>query len=177
MALFLSAETSRPEIVSQIESMYKSGLPQRAIGERLGLRTETISRIMIRNNIPRGRNVNMKGDKNPAWKGDGVGYTQLHNRVRKLFGTPQRCEVCGSENDPTTVYEWANLTGHYEDPHDYKRMCRSCHWKYDKRIDNFNGIKPYTYRSRTGPRGTRRVYPQPTSRLSEHDRIKPKAER
>ena len=38
-------------------------------------------------------------------------------------------------------YDWANLTGHYDDPNDYKRMCRSCHWKYDERIKNIKHMR------------------------------------
>ena len=34
-------------------------------------------------------------------------------------------------------YDYANLTGHYEDIDDYKPMCRSCHWRYDKKHLNF----------------------------------------
>jgi hypothetical protein len=30
-------------------------------------------------------------------------------------------------------YEWANLTGRYDDVKDYARMCISCHRKYDKK--------------------------------------------
>jgi len=48
------------------------------------------------------------------------------------------CEVCGAK-DQNRSYDWANLTGKYDDPSDYKRMCRSCHWKYDKKHLNFKG--------------------------------------
>ena len=28
-------------------------------------------------------------------------------------------------------YEWANMTGDYDNPKDYKRMCKKCHHKQD----------------------------------------------
>jgi len=34
-------------------------------------------------------------------------------------------------------YQWASLTGDYADINDYKRMCQSCHAKYDKIYKNF----------------------------------------
>ena len=34
-------------------------------------------------------------------------------------------------DDESKKYDWANLTGNYNDPKDYKRMCKSCHLRYD----------------------------------------------
>jgi hypothetical protein len=65
-----------------------------------------------------------------AWKGNEAGYDALHYRLRAERGRPQRCDVCGTE-DTSKTYDWANMTGHYDDPDDYKRMCRSCHLKHD----------------------------------------------
>ena len=58
-------------------------------------------------------------------------YSKFHARVRTLRGSPHKCEVCG-EDSLKKWYDWANLTGQYEDPDDYKRMCRRCHRSYDK---------------------------------------------
>ncbi len=58
-------------------------------------------------------------------------YARNHARVRSLRGQPHKCEVCGIDN-PEKQYDWANLTGDYENPNDYKRMCKPCHRKYDK---------------------------------------------
>jgi hypothetical protein len=58
-------------------------------------------------------------------------YYKFHQRVRTMRGKPQKCEVCGTD-DPSKLYEWANLTGDYGNPNDYKRMCRKCHRQYDK---------------------------------------------
>lgn len=66
-----------------------------------------------------------------AEKKDSNPYAKYHARVRAKKGSPHKCEVCG-EHSPLKQYDWANLTGKYEDPDDYKRMCKLCHRKYDK---------------------------------------------
>jgi hypothetical protein len=77
-------------------------------------------------NVP----VPKRGPLSPAWKGDQVGYTAAHKRVYKLRGKADHCSVCGT-TEPGTYFEWANLTGHLEDPYDYAPMCKKCHRKYD----------------------------------------------
>ena len=59
-------------------------------------------------------------------------YHKHHARVRSKNGAPKLCQVCG-ENDKQKWYDWANLTGNYDDPDDYMRMCRRCHREYDKK--------------------------------------------
>lgn len=71
-----------------------------------------------------------KGKNNSTWKGDEAGYVSMHARVYRLRGKAFGCTVCGA-NDPAKWYEWANLTGHYEDVDDYASMCRRCHKKFD----------------------------------------------
>lgn len=78
---------------------------------------------------------NQAGDTNANWKGDSAGIAAFHKRLVALFGRPRRCDVCKT-TDRRKHYDWANLTGRYKDPDDYKRMCRSCHWKYDSKIEN-----------------------------------------
>jgi hypothetical protein len=72
----------------------------------------------------------VSGESHHNWKGDKVGYFGLHGWVERQLGTPQKCEVCGS----TTArrFEWANLSHEYKrDVNDWKRMCTSCHRKFD----------------------------------------------
>ena len=70
-------------------------------------------------------------EKHPRWKGDGVGYVSLHKWVRKHLGESKICAVCGTDDEDKT-YNWANLSGRYiRDLSDWKRMCLSCHRKYD----------------------------------------------
>lgn len=66
-----------------------------------------------------------------AEKKDSNPYSRYHARVRAKKGSPHKCEICG-ENNQQKHYDWANLTGEYENPDDYRRMCRTCHRKYDK---------------------------------------------
>jgi len=63
-------------------------------------------------------------------------YGACHYKVRKLRGTPSLCEVCGTTT--AKKFEWANLTGNYADINDYKRMCASCHDKFDGVIKNLS---------------------------------------
>lgn|SRR3990167_3204124 len=71
------------------------------------------------------------GEKSPNWKGDYANYGNKHKWLTEYYGQPKECEVCGL-NDPKRKYHWANLTGKYlRNRSDYKRMCVSCHRKYD----------------------------------------------
>lgn len=80
------------------------------------------------------------GSKNHMWKGDKISYKSAHARVASHRGKPSRCDKCGI-TDPKKKYEWANKTGHYHDPMDYDRLCRSCHCKRDGLIKNLSGYQ------------------------------------
>jgi len=54
-------------------------------------------------------------------------YKRYHKRVYDRRGRASSC-VNGCE---ATRYEWANLTGRYEDPEDYQAMCVLCHRRMD----------------------------------------------
>lgn len=119
-------------------SLYEEGFTQVEIAKRLGTTPKVIwSRFKEKGYECRvAKKRNQWGENNHLWKGDKVGYSSQHRRVKRLFGVPKRCEVCKTE-DKKKKYEWANLTGDYNNPKDYKRMCASCHAKYDKREENF----------------------------------------
>lgn len=68
-------------------------------------------------------------------------YYNSHYMVRKHRGQPSFCEVCKCENEDN-FYEWANMTGDYNNIYDYKRMCRKCHRAYDKDRKMLAHIKP-----------------------------------
>ena len=76
-----------------------------------------------------------QGAENAFWKGSDASYTAFHARLYRNAGQPKKCDRCGT-TDPSKTYDWANLTGHYDDPSDYQRMCRSCHHRYDRTIKN-----------------------------------------
>ena len=119
---------------SELRQDYSAGLTQTEIAERYHTTQRVVWRAMknwgIKARIAKKRN--QWGKNNDSWLGNDAGYKAFHQRIERLKGKPQKCEVCGT-TDRSKTYDWANLTGHYEDPKDYKRMCRSCHWKYDKK--------------------------------------------
>lgn len=81
---------------------------------------------------------NQYGANNHNWKGDNASKIAFHRRLYSRFGKPCRCTVCGTA-DINRSYDYANLSGRYEDIDDYAAMCRSCHWRYDKKIQNITG--------------------------------------
>lgn len=72
------------------------------------------------------RSCSKSKENHPLWKGDAAKYVALHQRVWREFGKASAC-VWGCEG----TYEWANMTGRYEDVYDYTSMCVSCHQSYD----------------------------------------------
>lgn len=84
-----------------------------------------------------------RGDKHPMWKGDKVGYQEVHRWRRKESGYIPLCDHCGvigkyipcvRANKVTQRWsiEWANISGEYKrERSDWLALCRSCHRKYD----------------------------------------------
>lgn len=58
---------------------------------------------------------------------------------RAVRGTPSECEDCGTTE--AKRFEWANLTGNYQDVNDYRRLCTSCHNILDKKILNIKRMR------------------------------------
>lgn len=69
----------------------------------------------------------IKGSKHWNYKGDKAGYKAFHLRVNNIRGKAIICENCRSDY----FVEWANLTGKYQDPMDYRALCRRCHNQFD----------------------------------------------
>ena len=128
--------------IEQIIALYQSGATQVEIAELMGVSQKIIwhrlkeSKVKCRMAAPR----NQKGINNNNWKGDDVGYAAFHKRLETQKGRPKKCEECGTTEEKRT-YDWANLNGRYNDPSDYKRLCRSCHWKYDGTINNIKHMR------------------------------------
>lgn len=116
--------------------LYESGLTQAEVAQKLNTTQKVIWRAFKNANYKCrvAKKRNQTGADNDSWKGDKAGYAALHYRVERVRGKPQQCEVCKATRKQK--YEWANLTGNYKDPKDYKRMCCSCHAKYDNKIKN-----------------------------------------
>lgn len=121
-----------------LENLYHGKmLSQSEVGIHFGVSQRIVFRwfrdLGIESRKPYKRN--QIGPKNSSWKGDNATYAAFHYRVISARGRPQKCDVCGTA-DPDKVYDWANLTGAFHLIEDYERMCRSCHWTFDKKHKN-----------------------------------------
>lgn len=127
---------------AEVVSLYQSGVTQTELAEYFGVTQKVIWGFMQRHGIKsrKAAKRNQWGSRNHMWKGDDASYKAMHQRLTKRFGQPQRCEVCGT-TDKRRRYDWASLSGQYQDMGDYRRMCRSCHWKYDKIILNIKCMR------------------------------------
>lgn len=73
-----------------------------------------------------------KGHDNWNWKGSKAGYNAKHRWLDRNFGKKKLCENCG--DNESKFFDWANISGEYKrNRSDYKRLCRSCHIKFDRR--------------------------------------------
>lgn len=71
------------------------------------------------------------GSKNPAWKGDNVGYKQLHFWIRKHKPKLNHCEMCKRKG---LELDLANISRKYKrDINDFWWLCKKCHAKFDGR--------------------------------------------
>jgi len=130
----MSAKLDRDQLVDLYHGW---GMTQDEIATTLGVTQKTVWGAMKRYGISArtAAKRDQSGPKNHMWKGDAASYKAFHHRMTSRFGQPQECSVCGT-TDASRAYDWANLSGDYADLDDYARMCRSCHWKYDNRVDN-----------------------------------------
>lgn len=67
---------------------------------------------------------------NPIWKGDKVGYAQLHEWVRMRKPKPEYCEKCGK----FMPYDMANKGIYNRDLINWEWLCRKCHMIKDGRL-------------------------------------------
>lgn len=76
-----------------------------------------------------------KGDKNPNWKGDTVGYKSLHDWVRGNIKHSDTCMDCGQKKK---FLDLANISQEYKrDLSDWEWLCRRCHMVKDGRLERF----------------------------------------
>ena len=76
----------------------------------------------------------LRGEKNPQWKGDKVGYPGIHAWIRKYLPRPPLCQDC--ELNPP--HDAANISQKYKrDFSDWEYLCRYCHMKKDGRLKDF----------------------------------------
>lgn len=84
------------------------------------------------------------GIESAHWIGNKVKYHSMHLWIRRVWGQPQYCEFCRINNAPKNkgrkrdYFNWSMKHGTYSrERTDWIRLCRSCHCKYDKLVNNF----------------------------------------
>lgn len=125
-----------PELVTLVRQRYEAQATQAEIAADLGRTTKFVQGVFRRNGIQprRAAKRDQRGSKNARWKGDEAGYQAMHLRLYSAKGRPFPCSVCGTTT--AKAYDWANLMGRYQDIEDYAPMCRSCHARYDGKVQN-----------------------------------------
>ena len=115
------------------------------VGERIGNKYQCqcdcgVTTVAARGNITQGitrscdclRSMVKRGDLNPMWRGEKVGYSGVHSWVRNRYQKPKVCEHCSN----TPPRDLANKTGKYlRDLSDWWYLCRKCHMDLDGRND------------------------------------------
>lgn len=126
----------------EIARLYTSGNTQDEIAAALGVTQKVVWAHMKRHEIKarKAAKRNQRGALNSSWRGDGIGYAGIHARLRARYGSPKRCSRCGT-TDKRKTYDWANLDGNYARLASFVRLCRSCHWKQDKKILNIRHMR------------------------------------
>ena len=124
------------ELVARVASLYAAGHTQQETANSTGVSQKVIWNLMRRHNLVArvAAKRNQIGSRNNSWKGDAAGKYALHRRLYALNGKPSVCTVCNAKG--AKAYDYANLSGQYENINDYAAMCRSCHAKYDGKIRN-----------------------------------------
>lgn len=122
--------------IEMISREYAAGRSVLSIADDIGRSRKYVQSVMKRAGIkPRvAKNTKQSGPLNPNWRGDDAGYDALHRRLYTRFGKPSSCAVCNTTE--AKRFDYANLSGRYEDIEDYAPMCRSCHAIYDSRHKN-----------------------------------------
>lgn len=118
----------------EAKELYEIGMSQNEIADYFHTTQKVIFNTFKRNGYTcrKPYKRNQFGCNNNSWVGYNAKYATLHKRVESLKGKPKKCEICGT-TDPSTRYEWANITGDYYDiENGYKRMCAKCHRAFDR---------------------------------------------
>lgn len=92
--------------------------------------------ITIRQKISNSVSASIKGEGNPRWAGDNIGYGGLHTWVYNTLGEPSQCQKClKTKNSAKKIrnIHWANISHTYNKRsiNDWIALCASCHKLYD----------------------------------------------
>ena len=75
-------------------------------------------------------NTGRFGDKHPTWTGDKIQKDSLHGWIARMWGSPKKCDICGTTESPK--FEWSNKNHTYKrNREDWQRLCKKCHIHYD----------------------------------------------
>lgn len=141
-SIVCKGDNQAPEInINQLSKLYSEGDTQSEIAKKLGVSQKSVHKAMKRHGLKTrvAAKRDQFGENNHMWKGDNATKQAFHRRLYSRFGKPTECSQCGTNEADN--YDYANLTGKYEDLDDYAPMCRSCHWKYDDKIKNIKHMK------------------------------------
>lgn len=129
-------KTYNQELVTRVTELYAAGSTQAEVAKDIGQTQKVVWNIMRRHNIDArtAAKRDQRGSKNSSWKGSSAGYSAYHLRVIAERGQPSKCDDCGTTE--AKRFEWANLTGRYDDVRDYRRLCVSCHHRLDGHVRN-----------------------------------------
>ena len=124
------------ELVERVRALYAENRTQHEIAAELGTTQRVVFNVMRRHGIVAriAAKRDQRGENNASWKGDAAGKQAFHRRLYALHGKPTCCLVCGTVS--AKAYDYANISGRYEDLDDYVPLCRSCHWRYDDKVSN-----------------------------------------
>jgi hypothetical protein len=119
---------------------YNSGMTTREIGIKYSVNSGLVYYHLNKRGFKfRNRAFSKMGSNNPMWKGDSVGYHQLHRWIESTYGKPKECSICHKER----FLDLANISQEYRrDPLDWEWLCRSCHMKKDGRMGNLHISRP-----------------------------------
>ena len=131
-------KTYPAQIVERVRVLYGANHTQTEIAARLGMTQKIVWNLMRRHAITArvASKRDQHGTNNASWKGDKAGRQAFHRRLYAKYGKPKKCAVCNTET--AKAFDYANLSGRYEDLDDYAPMCRSCHAIYDNKIENIS---------------------------------------
>lgn len=128
------ARMTQSAFLARLFRLHTLGWSQRRIAVHLGTSRACVKGCLLRMGVsprPFFDRPYASGDRHHRWLGARARYGALHDRVRRVRGPATHCNEANCTRR-SVVFEWANLTGRYEDPSDYRQMCRSCHRRYDR---------------------------------------------
>jgi hypothetical protein len=71
-----------------------------------------------------------RGERNPSWRGDAVGYNAIHSWLSRRHPRRGVCDHCG-KSTPTQYAFLRHPEPHTRQREDYAELCSSCHLKLD----------------------------------------------